>query len=93
MVWLLDSPGAGELAGASIQGAVGIVALLWVVVQRPPPAGPTDWAVRTGKAHRGGVSGIKRPGGWGRGRATAQRTGEASGFPAPSFLAMRTSIT
>nr|WP_282797591.1 hypothetical protein [Streptomyces sp. CC224B] len=79
LVWLLDSPGAGELAGACVQGAVGIVALVWVLWQHPSPAGPTDRAVRTGRAARGGVSGIKRPGGRGRGRATAQRTGEASG--------------
>ncbi|WP_172386298.1 hypothetical protein [Streptomyces sp. MNP-20] len=79
LIWLLNSPGAGELAGASIQGAVGIVALVWAVLQHPPSVGPTDRAVRTGKASRGGVSGIRRPGGRGRGRATAERTGEASG--------------
>ncbi|MCI3907767.1 hypothetical protein MQV71_41305 [Streptomyces spectabilis] len=79
LVWLLDSPSAGELAGASVQGAIGIVALVWALWQHPSLAGSADRAIRTGKATRGGVSGIKRPGGRGRGRATAQRTGEASG--------------
>ncbi|MEU2563665.1 hypothetical protein ABZ626_30700 [Streptomyces longispororuber] len=79
LVWLLNSPGAGELSGASVQGTVGIVTLVWALFQHSPPAGTTDRALRTGRAVRGGVSGIKRPGGRGRGRATAQRTGEASG--------------
>ncbi|MFF7074514.1 hypothetical protein [Streptomyces pseudovenezuelae] len=79
LIWLLDSPGAGQLAGATVQAAVGIAALVWALFQRPPTAGPTDKAVRTGKTSRGGTSGIRRPGGRGRGSATAERTGEASG--------------
>ena len=79
LIWLLNSPGAGELAGASIQAAVGIGALVWALLQRPPAAGPTDRATRTGKATNGGITGIKRPGGRGRGAATAERTGEAGG--------------
>ncbi|WAX79576.1 hypothetical protein [Streptomyces sp. KMM 9044] len=79
LIWLLDSPDAGQLAGASIQAAVGIAALVWALFQRPSPAGPKDKATRTGKATRGGVTGIKRPGGRGKGSATAERTGEASG--------------
>ena len=79
LIWLLNGPGAGQLAGASIQAVVGIGALVWALLQRPPSAGPTDRATRTGKAGKGGVTGIRRPGGRGRGAATAERTGEASG--------------
>nr|WP_308123137.1 hypothetical protein [Streptomyces geysiriensis] len=79
LIWLLDSPGAGQLAGATVQAAVGIAALVWTLFQRPPAAGPMDRAVRTGKASHGGIAGIRRPGGRGRGSAVAERTGEASG--------------
>ncbi|MDQ1041909.1 hypothetical protein [Streptomyces sp. V4I2] len=79
LLWLLNSPGAGQLAGASVQAAVGVVALVWALFQHPAPAGPTDKATRTGKASRGGLTGIKRPGGRGRGSASATRTGDASG--------------
>ncbi|WP_179167269.1 MULTISPECIES: hypothetical protein [unclassified Streptomyces] len=79
LVWLLDGPDAGQLAGATVQAVVGIAALVWALFQRPSSAGPTDRAVRTGKASRGGVTGIRRPGGRGRGTATAERTGEADG--------------
>ncbi|MFE0903237.1 hypothetical protein ACFW3Y_08430 [Streptomyces rochei] len=79
LVWFLGSPGAGQLAGATVQAAVGIAALVWALFQRPSPTGPTDQATRTGNASRGGVTGIRRPGGRGRGSATVERTGEASG--------------
>ncbi|WP_329127489.1 hypothetical protein [Streptomyces sp. NBC_01465] len=79
LIWLLGSPGAGQLVGASIQAAVAIAALVWALFQHPSPASPADRATRTGKASRGGVTGIRRPGGQGRGSATAKRTGEASG--------------
>jgi hypothetical protein len=79
LVWLLDGPDTGQLAGASIQAAVGIAALVWALFQHPSSSGPTDRTSKTGKASGGGVSGIRRPGGRGRGSATARRTGEASG--------------
>ncbi|MHA4820180.1 hypothetical protein ACXZ65_38190 [Streptomyces aculeolatus] len=79
LVWLLDSPNAGQLAGATVQAVVGIAALVWALFQRPSSAGPTDKAVRTGRASRGAITGIRRPGGQGRGSATAEQTGEASG--------------
>ncbi|WP_406167184.1 hypothetical protein [Streptomyces sp. NBC_00996] len=79
LIWLLNSPGAGALAGASIQAAVGIAALVWALFQHPAPDGPTDRATRTGEASRGGLTGIRRPGGRGRGSATATRTGDADG--------------
>ncbi|WP_207230271.1 hypothetical protein [Streptomyces albidoflavus] len=86
LIWLLNNPEAGALAGASIQAAVGIVALVWALLQHPSPAGPTDRASRTGKATGGGVTGIRRPGGRGRGAATAERTGEASGTDSVSGI-------
>ncbi|MFF5447550.1 hypothetical protein [Streptomyces sp. NPDC012888] len=79
LIWLLDSPGTGQLAGATVQAAAGIAALVWALFQRPSSAGPVDKATRTGKASSGGTTGIRRPGGRGRGSATAERTGEASG--------------
>lgn len=79
LIWLLDSPGAGQLVGATVQAAVGIAALVWALFQRPSAVGPTDRATRTGRASRGGTTGVRRPGGRGRGSATAERTGEASG--------------
>lgn len=79
LIWLLDSPGAGQLAGASIQVAVGVAALVWALFQRLPSAGPADRAIRTGEANGGGLTGIKRPSGRGHGSATAERTGKASG--------------
>ncbi|MEU3598920.1 hypothetical protein ABZ714_09355 [Streptomyces sp. NPDC006798] len=79
LVWLLDGPGAGQLAGASVQAAVAVVALVWAVLQRPDPSGPADRASQTGAATDGGVTGIRRPGGRGSGSAGAERTGEARG--------------
>ncbi|GAA2961051.1 hypothetical protein ACFPN0_00680 [Kitasatospora cinereorecta] len=79
LIWLLDSPGAGQLAGATVQAAAGIAALVWALFQHRSPAGPADRASRTGKATGGGVTGIRRPGGRGRGSAGAERTGEADG--------------
>jgi hypothetical protein len=81
LIWLLDSPDAGQLAGASIQAAVGIAALVWALFQ-PPGNRMDDTAVRTGRARagRGGtaVSGIRRPQGRGNGSATAEKTGNAA---------------
>lgn len=81
LVWLLDSPDAGQLAGASIQAAVGIAALVWALFQRPEDR-TDDVAVRTGQARASGggtaVAGIKRPQGRGSGSARAERTGNAT---------------
>lgn len=80
LIWLLDGPDGGQLVGASVQGAVSVIALVAALFQHPSSAtGPRDSVSRTGKATRGGVAGIKRPGGRGRGSATAKRTGEATG--------------
>lgn len=66
LIWLLDGPDGGQLVGASVQAAVGIVALVWALFQHPSPAtGPRDSVSRTGKATRGGVAGTAgRPGAW-----------------------------
>ncbi|EFL27519.1 conserved hypothetical protein [Streptomyces himastatinicus ATCC 53653] len=81
LFWLLGSPGAGDLAGASIQAAVGIAALVWALFQ---PAGirTEDTAIRTGpaRASSGGraTAGIRRPQGRGSGSARAEDTGNAT---------------
>ncbi|MFB8046050.1 hypothetical protein ACFC8F_32695 [Streptomyces hydrogenans] len=67
------------MVGACVQAAAGIAALVWALLQHPAPAGPVDRANDTGEANGGGVTGVKRPGGQGRGSATAERTGDASG--------------
>lgn len=85
LVWLLDSPDAGQLVGASVQAATGIAALVWALLQRPPVPAPVpglaDLAVDTGKAEGTGggtaISGVRRPGGAGTGSAKAERTGDA----------------
>ncbi|MFF5256551.1 hypothetical protein ACFY4K_31510 [Streptomyces leeuwenhoekii] len=78
LVWLLNGPDAGQLAGASVQAAVGVAALLWALFQSPDRR-TDDTAVRTGQVRAGGggtgVSGIRRPGGEGSGSARAERTG------------------
>ncbi|MFC4493088.1 hypothetical protein ACFPA8_02920 [Streptomyces ovatisporus] len=82
--WLLDSPGTGQLVGASVQGATGIAALVWALLQSPaaPAPKPADTAVSTGRARAtaGGtaVTGVRRPRGAGRGSASAERTGDAT---------------
>jgi hypothetical protein len=80
VVWWLNGPGTAQTVAAVVQGIVSIAAFMWAVLHRPSaPSGPTDKVVRTGKASRGGVAGIRRPGGRGRGSAVAKRTGEATG--------------
>ncbi|MFJ8536889.1 hypothetical protein [Streptomyces sp. NPDC093591] len=81
LIWLLDSPDAGQMAGASVQAAAGIAALVWAVFQHPGNR-TDDAAVRTGQARasRGGraVTGIWRPRRFrGSGPARAARTGNA----------------
>jgi len=81
LIWLLDSPDAGQLVGASIQAAVGIAALLWAWFQSGGNH-TDDTVVSTGQARasRGGaaVTGIKRPRGKGNGSAKAESTGNAT---------------
>ncbi len=87
VVWLLDSPDTGQLAGASVQAATGIATLLWALLQRsaaapaPPAPGPSDEARNTGAATAtaGGdaTSGVERPAGAASGSALADSTGSA----------------
>ncbi|MGW5449821.1 hypothetical protein [Streptomyces asiaticus] len=81
LIWLLDGPDAGQLAGASIQGAVGIAALVWALFQRPERR-TVDVAVATGQADASGggtaVTGVRRPQGRGSGSAKTERTGDAT---------------
>ncbi|MQS38659.1 hypothetical protein FFZ77_24640 [Streptomyces katsurahamanus] len=78
MVWLLNSPGTGELVGVSLQVGTGVAALVWAWLQ--PRQG--DSAMDTGKAEASGGgsvhTGIRRPGGAGTGSARADRTGDAT---------------
>ncbi|MGW4892522.1 hypothetical protein ACWEQL_09680 [Kitasatospora sp. NPDC004240] len=83
--WLMDGPDTGQLVGASVQGAAGIVALVWGVLQHRSAAsgfGSIDTAVRTGAAEAadGGVArtGVRRPNGSGGGGSRAERTGNAT---------------
>ncbi|PZT70402.1 hypothetical protein DN402_07745 [Streptomyces sp. SW4] len=81
MVWLLDSPDAGQLTGATVQAAAGIAALVWALWQQRPDGRTDDTAVRTGRARAEGggraVTGIRRPDGRGGGPARAEHTGDA----------------
>ncbi|MFJ6431914.1 hypothetical protein [Streptomyces sp. NPDC091416] len=81
LIWLLDNPDAGQLAGATVQAATGIAALVWALLQTPPAAGPTDLASDTGDADGtdGGTAhtGVRRAAGAGTGAARAERTGKA----------------
>ncbi|MFE5735422.1 hypothetical protein ACFQ7A_31535 [Streptomyces sp. NPDC056528] len=86
LVWLLNGPGAGQLVGASVQAAVGAAALAWALLQRPTVDGPEDAAIDTGEAKRGGNTGVKRPGGRGKGSAKAKKTGDATGNKANSGI-------
>lgn len=84
LFWLLDGPGAGQLAAAAVQAATAIAALVWAVLHRPagPDRGPEDAVVDTGKAQATGggraSTGVRRPGGAGSGSARVERTGDAS---------------
>ncbi|PTH84643.1 hypothetical protein C9J60_32355 [Streptomyces sp. A244] len=86
-VWLLGSADTGQLVGASVQAAVGIAALVWMLFQ-PTNNRVRDSAVRTGRAAAYGgataVSGIRHgqspdfSGGTVEGTGNASATGEGS---------------
>lgn len=87
LVWLLDSPNSGQMAGASIQAAVGIAALVWALFQQPVSR-TDDVAVRTGAARASGggraVSGVRRAQGRGSRSARAEDTGNSTATGADS---------
>ncbi|WP_405833464.1 hypothetical protein [Streptomyces sp. NBC_01176] len=80
--WLLDNPDTGQLVAASVQGATGIAALVWALLQSAvdPRAGVA--VVDTGKAEASGggraSTGVRRPQDAGSGPVRAERTGDAS---------------
>ncbi|MFC9326040.1 hypothetical protein [Kitasatospora sp. NPDC057015] len=83
--WLMDGPDTGQLVGASVQGAVGVAAFVWAVLQHRATAsgpGPLYSATDTGAAAAtgGGVArtGVRHPGSSGGGGARAERTGNAT---------------
>jgi hypothetical protein len=81
--WLLDNPDTGQLVAASIQGATGIAALVWALMQSPAnPQQPEVVVVDTGKAKAtaGGQAstGMRRPQDAGSGPIRAERTGDAT---------------
>lgn len=81
--WLLDNPDTGQLVGASIQGATGVAALVWALLQPATTVPePADTAVATGTAQATGggtaSTGVRRPQGAGRGSASVERTGDAT---------------
>jgi hypothetical protein len=80
--WLLNSPDTGQLVAASVQGATGIAALVWALMQSPATPQPGVAAVDTGKAKAtdGGraSTGVRRPQDAGNGPIRAERTGDAT---------------
>jgi hypothetical protein len=82
-VWQLGNPDAGQLVGASIQGASGLAALVWAMLQPAPASAPApvDTAIRTGtaRATSGGKAstGVRHHLGAATRPARAERTGDA----------------
>ncbi|WP_345665601.1 hypothetical protein [Streptomyces venetus] len=88
LVWLLGSPDAGQLVGASVQAATGVAALVWAVFRRVSDDSGSarrsrdqNVAVATGRAQaEGGAiasTGVRRPARAPGGSARAERTGDA----------------
>lgn len=82
MAWLLNGPDEGQFAGASIQAATGVAALVWALRQPSAGVGPRDEVIDSGDAESsdGGRAhtAIRRPGGRGRGQAKVKRSGKAT---------------
>jgi hypothetical protein len=80
--WLLDNPDTGQLVAASVQGATGIAALVWALMQSPVNPQPAVAAVDTGKAKATGggraSTGVRRSQEAGSGPVRAERTGDAT---------------
>ncbi|MFE7112389.1 hypothetical protein ACFU98_40495 [Streptomyces sp. NPDC057575] len=80
--WLLDSPDTGQLVAASVQGATGIAALVWALMQSSATPRPGVVVVDTGKAEATGggraSTGVRRPQEAGSGAIRAERTGDAT---------------
>ena len=87
VIWLMNGPGTGQFVAATVQGAAGVVAVVWALISGPgtpaqPPEESVDVAVDTGNARAtGGGSantGVTRTGGADSGRARVERTGNAT---------------
>ncbi|WTX16583.1 hypothetical protein OG303_33090 [Streptomyces sp. NBC_00005] len=82
LVWLLNGPDGGQFVGASVQAAAGVGALVWAVRQPTPVSGPRDEVSDSGKSEASDSgtahTGIRRPGGRGRGWARVKRSGKAT---------------
>ncbi|SOD62121.1 hypothetical protein SAMN06297387_104291 [Streptomyces zhaozhouensis] len=80
--WLLDNPDTGQLVAASVQGATGIAALIWALLQSSANSQAGVAVVDTGKAKATGggraSTGVRRPQETGSGPARAERTGDAT---------------
>lgn len=81
--WLLDTPDTGQLVAASVQGATGIAALVWALMQSPATPQQAGIVVAdTGKAKATGggraSTGVRRPHDAGSGPVRAERTGDAT---------------
>ncbi|MEU0634192.1 hypothetical protein [Streptomyces sp. NPDC005989] len=81
--WLLDNPNTGQLVAASVQGATGIVALVWALVQSPTSNLRTGVVVAdTGRAKATGggraSTGVRRPQEAGNVPIRVERTGDAT---------------
>ncbi|MFE7128289.1 hypothetical protein [Streptomyces sp. NPDC057617] len=80
--WLLNNPDTGQLVAASVQGATGVAALAWALMQSSANPQPGVATVDTGtaKATGGGraTTGVRRPQGTGSGPVRAERTGDAT---------------
>ncbi|MFE9723828.1 hypothetical protein ACFYQ5_09585 [Streptomyces sp. NPDC005794] len=80
--WLLDNPDTGQLVAASVQGATGIAALAWALMQSSATPQSEIAVVDTGKAKATGggraSTGVRRPQDAGSGAIRAERTGDAT---------------
>lgn len=54
VVWLLNGPDGGQFAGASIQAATGVAALVWAVRRPAAVSGPRDEVIGSGDAEASG---------------------------------------
>jgi hypothetical protein len=80
--WLLGNPDAGQLVAASVQGATGIAALVWALMQSSANPQPGVAVIDTGNAMATGggraSTGVRRPQDGGSGPVRAERTGDAT---------------
>ncbi|MER7403714.1 hypothetical protein ABT373_14795 [Streptomyces sp. NPDC000070] len=81
--WLLGNPDTGQLVGASVQGATGIAALVWALMQSPTSNSKPGFVVAdTGRAKATGggraSTGVRGPREAGDVPVRVERTGDAA---------------